>query len=236
VSTNQFVSLPPDVLAGSQKFDVINLLATVARASLPGAFPGNSTERDLETRFSGVSTIGLPDAVSWLAQIGVKMQPLDDQVTAITNGQPEPLHQALQQGNDTQCLQLLAVNDSSKLVEVEDTAEMQLTSRPMAKDPNPCLLLRLGYNTESGYAYYAASLPGDSRRPIKITWDSVVVAGISAAVAILPPPKPVDLERAAASLHIMNQALTTAASAHADILDALGQPAVTMQPAPAQAV
>ena len=235
MSIDQFVSLPPDVLTGSQKFEIVNLLGTVARTALPGAFPGSGVERDLEARFSGVQAIGLPDATAWLSQIGVKLQPLDDQVAALsTNGDAETLHLALQAGNNAQSLQLLAINDASKLIEMEDAAEATLTRRALCSRPQPCLLLRLGYNTESDIAYYAASLPGDSRRPIRITWPSIVTAGISAAVAILPPPKPVDLPRAAASLHIMNQALAaadaahaTAHAAHADILDALGQTATT---------
>lgn len=224
MSTDQFVQLPSEILAaGSQKFEIINLLGALARFALPGAYAGNTAERDLETRFSGLPTIGLPDAAGWLAGAGVKLQSLDSQIAAITAGDIEPLLQALQEGNDGQGVQLLAVNDSSKLIEMEDTGEEQLTPRPMSRTPDPCLLLRLGYNVQNGYAYYAASLPGDSRRPVKIPWGSVVAAGVNAAVAILPPAKTVEAGPLREALHIMEQALSTARAAHATIMAAVDQ-------------
>lgn len=233
MSTDQFVSLPPDVLNAGQKFEAANLLASVARFALPGAFPGNTIERDLDARFATMSSVGLSDATAWLSQVGVKLQSLDDQVAALqTNNDAEPLHQELQAGNNAQSLQLLAINDASKLVEMQEDG----TSHPLCSRPQPSLLLRIGYNTESEIAYYAASLPGDSRRAVNLTWQSVVAAGIAAAVAILPPVKPVDMDRVAAGLHIINQAFTAIAKAHADILDAIGQqnqvPAATATPAP----
>lgn len=233
MSTDQFVSLPPDVLNAGQKFEAVNLLAAIARFALPGSFSGNTVERDLDARFSTLSAIGLPDATAWLSQIGVKLQPLDAQVAALqTNNDAEPLHQALQAGNNAQSLQLLAINDASKLVEIQEDG----SSHPLCSRPQPSLLLRIGYNTQSEIAYYAASLPGDSHRAVNLTWQSVVAAGMSAAVAILPPAKPVDMDRVAAGLHIINQAFTAIAQAHADILDAIGQssqaPVATATPAP----
>lgn len=228
MSDDQFVSLPPELLAGSQKFEIINILGTIARFALPGASTGNATERDLEGRFSGVPAIGMPDALGWLSQAGVKLQPLDAQLAALNSGDPEPLRQTLQAGNDTQQLQLLAINDASKLVEMEDAGEDSLTPRPLWSKPESCILLRLGYNMAMPFAYYAASLPGDSRRPAKIDWQSVVTAGISGAVAILPPAKTVEVDSFTEDLHIMEQALVAAAAAYSNIRAKFGQ-----QPAPA---
>lgn len=228
MSDDQFVSLPPELLAGSQKFEIINILGTIARFALPGASTGNATERDLEGRFSGVPAIGMPDALGWLSQAGVKLQPLDAQLAALNSGDAEPLRQALQAGNDTQQLQLLAINDASKLIEMEDTGEASLTPRPLWSKPESCLLLRMGYNTSMAFGYYAASLPGDSRRPVKIDWQSVVTAGISGAVAILPPAKTVEVDSFANELHIIEQALLAANAAYTALQAKLGQ-----QPAPA---
>lgn len=236
MSNDRLVSLPSDVFDGSQKFEIIQLLVAVARAAVPGAAAGLIAERDLEARFSGVSSIGLPDAAGWLAEHSIKVQSLDGQVTSLLNGDPEQLHQVLQAGNDAQCVQLLAVNDASKLVEMQDNGEDQLTPHAMWTKQEPCLLLRVGYSVDQDYAYYAASLPGDSRRYIKITWASVVAAGVSGAVAIMPPAKPVDLDRVNSSLTILTQALATARLAHADILDALGQPAPAAPAVAEQAV
>lgn len=236
MSTDQLVSLPGDAFATGQKYEIVNLLATIARFALPGTFPGSNLERDLEIRFSRMQSISLPDATAWLTEIGVKLSPLDDQIAAMASGDTEQIHQALQTGNNSQQLQLLAVNDSSKLVEVEDTGEMQPTTCLMSLRPDPCLLLRLGYNTANGYAYYAASLAGDSRRPIKITWDSVLAAGVNAGVAILPPAKPLDLDRVQNNLHIMGQAATAFAAAHADLVDLFGQSAPAPQVVTEQAV
>jgi len=225
MSNDRLVSLPSDVFDGSQKFEIIHLLGAVARAAVPVAAAGIIAERDLEARFSGMSTIGLPDATGWLTEHSIKVQPLDSQVTSLLNGDPEQLHQVLQAGNDAQCVQLLAINDASKLVEMQDNGEDQLTPHAMWSKPDPCMLLRVGYSVDQDYAYYAASLEGDSRRYIKITWASVVAAGVAGAIAIMPPAKPVDLDRVNNSLTILTQALATAHQAHADILDALGQSA-----------
>lgn len=222
---DQLVQLPPDALSAGQKYETINLLAAITRFALPSnAFLG-SLERELESAFSQTSFISLSDVSPWLAQHGVTLQSLYNQATALANGDPEPLRQALQSGNDAQQLQLLAINDASKLIEMEDAGEERLTPRPLWSKPEGCLLLRYGYNTAMPFAYYAASLPGDSRRPVKIDWQSVVTAGVSGAFAILPPKAPVDLDRVSNSLHILTRALDTAHQAHADILDALSQSA-----------
>lgn len=224
---DQFV-LPPEVFdAASQKFAALDLLATIGRFARPGAWPPNQLERDLEIRFAGSRQVSFADSATWISETGLKMQSLSSQISS----DGELLRLALQQLNDAGALQLLEVLDASKLIELENTGEMQLTPRSMTRSAEHCLLLRLGYSAENGYAYYAASFPGDSRRPIKIVWGSVVAAGVSGAMAILPPARPVDLDRVTSSLHIMTQALATAHQAHADILDALGQPALV---APAQ--
>lgn len=231
--SEQFVLLPADVLGGSQKYDAISLLATATRYSLPDHFQGNQLERDLELRFSSLPAIGLSDATAWLSTAGVRMQTLSDQVSVIASGDTETLHVALQQGNDDKNVQLLAVSDASKLIELEDTGEIDLTSRPLSSRSVPCLLLRLGYSTDKPYAYYSASLPGDSHRIIKVTWQSVIAAVITAAVAILPPKAPLDIEALKEALHIQEQAMLAQHQAHANVLSLLGLPAATAPAIPA---
>ncbi len=124
----------------------------------------------------------------------------------------------IQTGNS---LQLLALQDASKLAELLDDG----SSRPLWSRAEACLLLRFGFSSDQPYAYYSASLPGDGRRPIKLTWPSVVAAGITAALAVLPPTKPLDLESVANAMHIMEQALQAASQAHAHIQDLLAQQA-----------
>lgn len=231
--SEQFVLLPAAIMGASQKYEAINLLATVARYSLPDRFQGTQLERDADVRFSGVSAVDIAAATAWLSALGVGMTSLSDQVSVLASGDTETLHIALQRGNDAGSPQLLAVSDASKLVELEDTGEDQLTPRPLWSKTEPCLLLRLGYSNDRPYAYYAASLPGDSRRPIKLTWQSVLSAGITAAVAILPPKPPVDEQGMADDLHILEQALATAHQAHASILSRLGLPVATSPALPA---
>lgn len=237
LSNDQLVQLPQDILAGSQKFEIINILGSIARYTVPGAYAGNTAERDLEIRFSNLPTIGLSDAAGWLSGIGAKLQPLDDQIATLSSGDPEPLHQALQAGNDAQCVQLLAINDASKLIEMEEAGEDQLSPHPMWSKSDPCLLLRLGYSKDQDYAVYAASLPGDSRRYIKITWQSVVTAGINAALAVLPPPKPVDMDHLTALVDAQTEDLARIHQRHADILEAIGRlPGTSAQTITPQAV
>jgi hypothetical protein len=231
--SEQFVLLPEQVVGASQRFDTVNILATVARYSLPDRWQGNQLERDADVRFSGLPAIGIADATTWLSSLGVVMSSLSDQVSVLSSGDTETLHIALQQGNDLRCPQLLAISDASKLIELEDAGELQLTPRPLWSKAEACLLLRLGYSNDKPYAYYAASLPGDSRRLIKLTWQSVLAAGITAAIAIQPPKPPVDVQGMADDLHIMEQALATAHQAHASILSRLGLPAPTAPALPA---
>jgi len=225
--SDQFVLLPEEILGASQRFDTVNILATVARYSLPDRFQGNQLERDGEVRFSGVPAIGIADATAWFSDLGVVMFSLSDQASVLASGDTETLHIALQKGNDAKCVQLLAVSDASKLIELEDTGEIDLVSRPLSSRPVPCLLLRLGYSTDKPYAYYSASLPGDSHRVIKLTWQSVIAAGVSAAVSILPPKAPLDLEALKDALHIQEQAMLAQHQAHANVLSLLGLPAPT---------
>jgi hypothetical protein len=233
--SDQFVSLPGDVLGASQKYDTSNLLATVTRfaAGNNAASLGNTLERDVDLRFSSLQSISFSDATSYFAAIGLKTQALDSAIADLANGEPETLHQALQQGNNAGQLQLLAVNDASRLVELDEAGE----AHPLWSKVEGCLLLRLGYNTDAqpGYGYYAASLPGDSRRQIKITWQSLIDAGVSAAIAILPAAKPIDLDRVANAKHIIDQARITIANALTDLLDALGLPTPDANQQPAAA-
>lgn len=237
MSDEQFMPAPFNAGA-SQKFDALHLLALAARYAVPDTYPDpDATKINLGVRFSGVSAISLPDAQSWLAQAGVQLSTLDTLVSQAASGDAEPLHQALQAGNDAHLIQFLAINDASKLVELADAGEdTPLSPNAMWSKPDPCLLLRYGYNPENGYAYYAASLPGDSYRPIKITWESVVAAGVNAAVAILPPPPKVDVDLFNQAAEIMKQALNTAAQAYMTMQTAIGQQAAEVQQVPEQAV
>jgi hypothetical protein len=211
---DQFVLFPPGILAVNQQCDAIQLLATIGRFARPDGWLPNQLERDLEIRFAGRQNVSFADAAAWLRETGIRFN---------SSGNPISLLQVLQNQNDAGALQLLEVLDASKLVELEDGGETALTPRPLWSRAEPCLLLRLGYNTGSGYAYYAASLPGDSRRPIKLTWKSIVAATISNTLTVFPPAKTVEIQAIADALHIMEQALATAAAAHATILAALGQ-------------
>jgi hypothetical protein len=231
--SEQFVLLPEQVVGASQKYDTIDLLATTCRYALPDRFTGNQLERDADVRFSGLPTIGIADATAWLASLGIVMQSLSDQVSVLANGDTETLHIALQQGNDAKRLQLLAVGDASKLVELEDTGEIQLTPRPLSSRMVPCILLRLGYSTDKPYAYYSAGLPGGSHRIIKLTWQSVLAASVTAAVAVLAPKPPLDLDALKDALHIQEQAMLAHQQAHARVLSLLGLPAATAPALPA---
>lgn len=207
---DQFVQLPPEVAAATQRYDTINLIATIARFALPGRWPDGLVEHDLESRFAAGSTIDFIAASAWIASTGIATQPL-------ISSDPDALHQALQQQNSAGSLQLLAINDASKLLELADDG----TTRPLWSRAEPCLLLRVGFNSDQPYGYYSASLPGDSRRVVKLTWQSLLDAQVSQAVVILPPPKPIDLESVQSALHILEQALQAANQVHSHLQDLL---------------
>ena len=230
---DQFVKMAPDVTGASQKYDAINLLAAIGRFALPNAWPPLQLERDLEARFSAAQALTFTDVQGWLNDCGIKQQSISSALVSAANDEPEPLHALLQQLNNDGALPFLQVTDASKLVELEDNADGSgAQTHPLWSKSEPCLLLRVGYNTDSNqaYAYYHASLPGDSRRLVKITWPSVVAARPNAGVAILPPPAALDMDTINQAVHIMqqalttaNQALATANQAHATIQASLGQ-------------
>jgi hypothetical protein len=90
----------------------------------------------------------------------------------------------------------------------------------LSQTVGPCYLLRVGYG--NGYGFYYLSLPGYASTQTKLTWNSVVAAGIADGIAIAPPKPPVDLDTATSALHDMNVALLEASNAHAKAMHALG--------------
>lgn len=214
----QFVLFPPALAGASQRYEAASLLAAATRYSLPDRFPTGQLERDLDLRLAGLPAVGVSEAAAWFTVAGVAFQSLADQVAVCASGDTETLHLALQRGNDNRSLHLLGVADASKLVEVDESG----ATRALWSKPESCLLLRLGYHSEQPYAYYAVSLPGDSHRAARLTWQSVLASGVLAAIAILPPKPALDLAGVQDALHIMEQAMNAASSAHGRILDLLG--------------
>lgn len=216
----------PDGATG-QKDGAIILAASIGR------FAGLDTSRaqlesKLELLFAAHDTITFSDITTWLSSSGVKLQVLGE-------SNVEVLHAALQQQNAAKALGLLAISDASKLIELEDVGDGSgLQPHPFSSQSTSCILLRQGYSQTQDYGYYSASLPGDSRRLIKLTWSSLVAAGITAATAILPPAPPVDHDALHQALHIMEAAVTTFNQARDAVLAAIGH-APTAEASPAQA-
>ena len=210
---DHLVALPSTVLAAQKKHDTIQLLVTIGLFARPERFDAAQLERDLELRFIMEAEISASDIDAWLSDAGIANETLAPVIDQFAQGNREPLHLALMQGNDSGALQILAVADAGQLVDV---------ASGRAIGAGACYALRVGYNSEDGTAYYLASFPGYSHSPAKIAWASVAATQLTDGAMILPPKAAVDLATATDALHMMEAALTTATNAHSTIVAALG--------------
>ncbi len=210
---DRLVALPAQVAAAQKKYDTISLLVTVGCFAYPQRWSPSDLERDLELRFVTQLSIEMADIAAWLSDAGIPAQDLATLVAEFSAGNREPLHMELMTGNDAGSLSLLSIADGAALVDL--TLGRALASGPV-------YLLRVGYNSDDGTAYYYPSLPGYGATPAKIAWSSIASAQVLAALTI-PAAKPaLDVSAIEQPLHIMEQALLAANQAHASILSTLG--------------
>lgn len=212
--TDKLVTLPSAVTQqATGKRETLALLTILAQFALPDKYTAGQLEMNLATAFAGNAAPTMADMTNWLSSNGVPLSSL-----ASIIGDLQALHDTLMSQNDAGSCQLIAVNRQDVLrVYLGPNQEAILASTPA-----PCYLVRVGYSVDEGFAYYYVSIPGLDSRQTRLTWDSVIAAGISDALAIAPPRPPVDLDGANTALHIMSQALATASNAHANALHALG--------------
>ncbi len=210
---DRLVALPAQVAAAQKKHDTISLLVTIGCFAYPQRWMPSDLERDLELRFATQSSIEMADIAGWLSDAGIAAQDLATLVAEFEAGNREPLHLSLMTGNDAGSLSLLSLADGAALVDL--TLGRALPSGPV-------YLLRVGYNSDDGTAYYYPSLPGYGATPAKIAWSSIASAQVLAGLTI-PAAKPaLDVSAIEQPLHIMEQALVAANQAHASILSTLG--------------
>jgi hypothetical protein len=210
---DRLVTLPPALVAAQQKIDTISLLVTIGCFAYPARWQPTELARDLTVRFVTESEISWSDITAWLADVGIVPKDLSQLVSEFNAGNREPLHMELMTGNDQGAMELLEIANAALLVD-------QVTGRQLPA--GPCYLLRVGYNSDDGTAYYYPSLPGYGNTPAKIAWSSMAATQIQAAIAIAQPRPQLDASAFEEPLHIMEQALLTAAQAHAQIKSQLG--------------
>lgn len=226
--TDHMVQLAPGLSP-----DVRGAVATLALAG-SFAFAGNPSPTDLESKllaqFGGNSHVLANDVLPWLAENKAEYHDLADMVAQFDSN-PVALHTALQQQNDAGGLVLLLIENAALLSEAT-TGE--LLHRGAS---GPVWLLRSGYSDDPPYAYYFDVGATGQPQPVKILWQTVAGAGIQAAIALDPPPAPLDvnallttaqaasdaLEAANQSLAQAGQQLAAAHAAHANILASLGK-------------
>jgi len=212
---DKMVALPPSITqqAASQKRETLALLAILAQFAFPDTYTSGQLEMNLATAFASVAQLSMADITGWLSSINAPVSSL-----ASIIGDLQSLHDTLMSENDSGSCQLLAVNRQDMLRVYLGPQQEAILSQTAA----PCYLLRVGYSVDEGFAYYYINLPALDTQQVKLTWNSVIAAGIADAIAIAPPKPPVDVDAASTALHIMSQALATATSAHATALHALG--------------